>query len=102
MTDEMTCFDCRYFSPGDYGCPSYICAQQLGEFEEGKAGVCRRHTPRHGETLTHSNGQEFICFAQWPKVMACDWCGEFEPRTQHPYNAQRRNAHSAQEKGDCE
>jgi hypothetical protein len=102
MSDEMTCFDCRYFSPGEYGCPSYVSDQDLGEFEEGKEGICRRHTPRHGKTIQKSNGDDFVCFAEWPKVMACDWCGEFESRTQHHNCANRNCANCADGKGDCE
>ncbi len=81
MINEITCFDCCYYSPGEYGCPSYYHDQQIGEFDESAEGICRRHTPRHGETITQHNGDEFTCFAEWPKVMASDWCGEFKPRT---------------------
>ncbi len=83
MTTEMTCYDCRFFSPGENGCPSYLHNEELGEFEEAKEGICRRQTPRHGKTLKRPNGDEFVCFAEWPKVMHCDWCGKFEPRNGH-------------------
>lgn len=26
-----------------------------------------------------ADSNEYVCFSQWSKVMACDWCGEFEP-----------------------
>jgi hypothetical protein len=102
MSDEMTCFNCRYFSPGQAGCPSYLLDQEIGEFEEDKEGLCRRHTPRHGKTIPKPNGDDFVCFAEWPKVMACDWCGEFESRTAHHNCTNRNGAHCADVKGDCE
>lgn len=77
----MCCYNCRFFSPGDLGCSSYDHNDTLGEFKEGDEGICRRHTPRHGKTLTRKNGDEFVCFGEWPKVMVNDWCGEFQPRT---------------------
>ncbi len=80
MSEKITCFGCKFFSPGEHGCPSYYRDPVMDEFEEDITGICRRHIPRHGKTIKKSNGVEFICFAEWPKVMACDWCGEFEPR----------------------
>lgn len=82
MHRYICCFNCRYYSPGELGCPSYEHEKQLGEYEESKEGICRRHTPRHGKTIVESNGHEFICYAEWPRVMACDWCGEFKPRSE--------------------
>jgi hypothetical protein len=102
MNDETICYNCRFFSPGQYGCAPYDLPSRLGEFEEDNEGLCRRHTPRHGETITRPNGDEFICFAEWPKVMACDWCGEFESRTQHHNCANRNCANCNKAKGDCE
>ncbi len=102
MTDAMTCYHCRFFSPGEVGCPSYLHGQEIGDFEESKEGICRRHTPRHGKTIQRSNGDDFISFAEWPKVMASDWCGEFESRTQH-HNCNHHNcANCAKGKGVCE
>lgn len=80
--NEVCCYNCRFFSPGAYGCAPCDLESQLGEFEAGNEGICRRHTPRHGKTIKKPNGDEFVCFAEWPKVMVEDWCGEFERRHQ--------------------
>ena len=102
MTHEVACYYCRFFSPGQAGCPSDLHDREIGKFEEGQEGFCRRHTPRHGKTIPKPNGDEFICFAEWPKVMACDWCGQFESRTAHHNCNPRNGAHCADVKGDCE
>jgi hypothetical protein len=102
MAIEMTCYECRFFSPGELGCPSYLHNEELGEFEEAKEGICRRHTPRHGKTLKRPNGDEFICFAEWPKVMHCDWCGEFERRHTDGHTKECDGANCAKGSGNRE
>lgn len=102
MTDEMTCYHCRFFSPGQTGCPSDLHDREIGKFEECQEGFCRRHPPRHGKTIPKPNGDNIVCLAKWPKVKARDWCGEFESRTQH-HNCNHRNcANCAKGKGVCE
>jgi hypothetical protein len=32
-----------------------------------------------GPMLTDRDGDEFRDFGEWPKVLACDWCGEYAP-----------------------
>ena len=92
MSIVISCYDCRYFSPGENGCPSYEHDKELSGFMAEDEGICRRHTPRHGKTIQRKNGDEFICFAEWPKVMACDWCGEFELRVKLHNSKQRNNS----------
>ena len=104
MTTEMTCYECRFFSPGENGCPSYQHNEELGEFEEAKEGLCRRQTPRHGKTLKRPNDDEFVCFAEWPKVMHCDWCGEFKPRLSHVHDNKKTCIRAEHSEGEsyCE
>lgn len=80
MTQQMMCYNCRFFSPGEHGCASYELEQKLGEFEESLEGVCRRHFPRVGQLLKSQNGKEFYDYGVWPIVLASQWCGEFQPR----------------------
>jgi len=82
MTTEMCCHNCRFFSPGEGGCPSYETETELGEYDETKEGQCRRHPPGHGKTIPQKNGELMTYFGDWPKVMACFWCGEFQQRTE--------------------
>lgn len=104
MTTEITCYNCRFFSPGENGCPRYLHNEELGEFEEAREGICRRQTPRHGKTLKRPNGDEFVSFAEWPKVMHCDWCGKFKPRLSHVHDNKKACTCAENSKGEsyCE
>ncbi len=80
MKNEVMYYNCRFFSPGAYGCASNMTAVKLGAFKEWGDGICRRHTPRQGNRVKRANAEEYVCLAEWPQVMTNDWCGEFEPR----------------------
>ena len=73
--DQPFCFDCRFFVPTDmrHNDPA------PDQWDECVEGECRHDTPRLGEMLVDRHGDAFRHFGQWPKVMACDWCGAFEP-----------------------
>ena len=81
MTERISCYDCRFFSPGAYGCANHQTAEKLGAFREWGEGICRRHTPRRGDRIKRADADERVCFAEWPQVMTDDWCGEFARRT---------------------
>ncbi len=102
MSDEMTCYHCRFFSPGQAGCLSNLHDREISKFEECQEGFCRRHPPRHGKTIPKPNGDNIVCLAKWPKVMACDWCREFESRTAKHNCANHSCGNCAKGKGDCE
>jgi len=75
------CYLCRFFSPGDSGTPR---DEELEEIPEGGdytlVGVCRRRPPELGPVVRQSDGEDWRTYGEWPRVMACDWCGEFEQR----------------------
>jgi len=76
------CFDCRFYSPGDYGCPMDEEESQIPkDGDDCLPGVCRRHPPLLGELVVNERDKEpWRTYGEWPKVMACDWCGEFQRR----------------------
>ena len=79
MNAEIECFNCRFFSREDTGRPTDA-HEVIPEGQSVSAeGECRRKPPRHGNTIIRKDRSEFICFGDWPKVLADDWCGEFEP-----------------------
>ncbi len=74
--NEPACFDCVYFVPFS-SWHNHLTEEQ---WNEGLEGECRRHVPHLGEELTDRHGDTFRHFGEWPKVMACNWCGEFISR----------------------
>jgi len=70
----MLCFDCKFFH--------VVSGKELTEddWREDLDGECRRHTPALGEIITRQDGDEERWYGEWPRVMAGNWCGEFEPR----------------------
>ena len=74
------CFECRFYSPGDYGCPMDEEDIEIPpEGDDCLPGVCRRHPPLLGELVEKAEYAElWRSYGEWPKVMACDWCGDFE------------------------
>lgn len=76
MTDLPYCFDCRFFVA--QGRTHNDLAEE--EWDECRTGECRRHCPPLGPMETDRHGDAFRHFSEWPKVMAGDWCGEFEPK----------------------
>lgn len=64
MPRPEQCQKCRFYEPG--------------ESEEPVSGYCHRHAPKPGIQDT------FDELHDWPRILADDWCGEFEsanPRT---------------------
>ncbi|MBI1367150.1 MAG: hypothetical protein GC162_00700 [Planctomycetes bacterium] len=69
---RMICVDCRHFEPYGRIDPD----APLDPYAEGE---CRRQCPALGPMITDRHGDEFRHFGEWPKVLACDWCGEYTP-----------------------
>ncbi|MCA9111214.1 MAG: hypothetical protein KDA52_14780 [Planctomycetaceae bacterium] len=71
------CFDCDYFqidgkdipevaeSDWDYGCAE---------------GECRLGPPVLGPEI-EQNGETIRHYGEFPRVLVCDWCGQFQPRS---------------------
>ncbi len=67
---ELTCWECRFFRADDG------VDRDRPPVDECEAGECRRRPPvtDHGCRDAKANWAEF------PMVMACEWCGDFLPR----------------------
>lgn len=67
---HISCWDCRYYYP------RVDLDRDKNPEDEAQPGDCRRYPPvtDHGLRDTQANWAEF------PMVMACDWCGEFASR----------------------
>ena len=87
--DNPFCFYCRFFAPDDAGHGKAA----PGQWDECMEGECRRDTPRLGDLLVDRCGDAFRHFGQWPKVMAGDWCGRFEPRQDATRDSGARTRH---------
>jgi hypothetical protein len=70
------CFDCRFFVPEG----TWLNDLTEGQWDECIEGECRAALPVLGQLLTDRHGDPFRDFGDWPKVLASDWCGQFEPR----------------------
>lgn len=70
------CFDCRFFAPDHRTCNDLT----EDEWDECLPGECRRRCPALGPMVTDRYGDEQRHFGEWPKVLASDWCGEFQKR----------------------
>ena len=70
------CFDCRFFVP-EGSIHSELTEDQWDECLEGE---CHAAPPVLGQMLEDRHGDSFRDFAEWPKVMASDWCGKHVPR----------------------
>ncbi len=77
---DVSCFNCRFYSPEEYGSPIYEFETLINEPEEGREGICRFNPPVLGELLTDHRGEEFRHYGEWPKTRAGQWCGRFERR----------------------
>lgn len=66
-----SCWECRYFEP------SVGVDRSVPPSDECSAGACRRHPP----VIDHHQRDASANWAVFPFVMACDWCGEFAPRS---------------------
>jgi len=87
--DNPFCFHCRFFAPDEAGHGNAA----HGHWDECMEGECRHDTPRLGDLLVDRHGDAFRHFGQWPKVMAGDWCGRFEPRQDATRDSGARTRH---------
>jgi hypothetical protein len=79
--EYQMCYDCRFFSPGDFGCPQDYLEKELPkDWDEGLYGVCRLNPPRHGDMIKRGDDEQWQFYGEWPRVMAVDWCGQFQQR----------------------
>ncbi len=92
MIDPL-CFDCVHFTPGGTR-RNDLTEEQWDECLEGE---CHRHTPHLGPVFKDRDGDTYRHFGQWPRVMAGDWCGEFESR----YKATRDSGARTPHVGPC-
>ncbi len=69
MLDSSACIDCRFFKPEGMDTPYD---------HDHVEGECRRHVPMLGVMLTDRHGEEFRHFGEWPRVLGCDWCGDYQ------------------------
>jgi hypothetical protein len=74
--NPLRCRNCRFFQLDE----TQTASEVFKDWEEMKEGECRAEPPRLGEMLTDRDGETFRHFGQWPRVMAIDWCGRFDPR----------------------
>ncbi|XZE55788.1 hypothetical protein SH139x_001814 [Planctomycetaceae bacterium SH139] len=82
---EPSCWDCRFFDTS-----SHLDREQPPE-EECQQGECRRHPP----VIDPDNREASVNYAEFPIVIACDWCGEFAPRGGMPAHARDIEANAA-------
>ncbi len=88
MIDPL-CFDCVHFTPGGTR-RNDLTEDQWDECLEGE---CHRHTPHLGPVFKDRDGDTYRHFGQWPRVMAGDWCGEFESRHKARRDSGARTPH---------
>ncbi|MAE40906.1 MAG: hypothetical protein CML07_08330 [Psychrobacter sp.] len=82
-----SCYDCAFWSPGEMGGWREESFDLPGFWEsETMPGQCRFRPPSLGEVATDQDGEPFTLFGQWPKTMACDWCGRFKQRQSERQN----------------
>ena len=62
------CWDCRFFKVESE-------SSRSEPWNESEPGECRRYPPEVGDMV---NDERW--FGDFPRVMACEWCGEFEER----------------------
>lgn len=71
---QPACWDCRFYTPESGH-------DVTGPWpDECEPGECHRYPPRVGGLVKDRHGDDWRCYADFPKVMACDWCGEYQPR----------------------
>lgn len=69
---QPTCWECRFYVP------NAVVDLNAEWRDECEPGECHRRPPVVGEPLKRG---ETMKWSEFPIVMACDWCGEFVPRT---------------------
>ncbi|WP_068258924.1 hypothetical protein [Rubripirellula obstinata] len=82
---EPSCWDCRFFDT------SPLLDRDQPPEEECEKGECRRLPP----VCDHGNREASVNYAEFPIVIACDWCGEFAPRRNTPAHAHAIEANAA-------
>ena len=68
------CWHCRFFEPSD---PSSL---EKPWTDETLPGECRLLPPQIGDLIKRGTDDEERWFGNFPRVMAGDWCGQFQPR----------------------
>lgn len=63
---ERTCETCRWW------------AEEKERGDEPTVHQCRRYAPRPGSW--QENGSTDPGWAEWPRTLPADWCGEHQPR----------------------
>ena len=70
------CFDCDFFQIDGKD----ACNMTEADWDEGCAeGECRLNPPAIGPEIER-NGEMIRLYGEFPKVLVCDWCGQFKPR----------------------
>ena len=69
------CFDCRFFVPEG----SFHNELTEDKWDDCLEGQCRAALPVLGRMVKDRHDDLCRDFAEWPKVMASDWCVTFEP-----------------------
>lgn len=70
------CFDCEYFQI-EGKAPSQMIE---ADWDNGCAeGECRINPPALGPAIRR-DGEATRHLGEFPKVLVCDWCGQFKPR----------------------
>lgn len=88
---QPACCDCRFFET----CLG-LDRDQSPE-DECQQGECRRHPP----VIDHVSRDAAVNYAEFPIVVASDWCGEFVPRAPNLARNRDREA-SAALRGDSQ
>jgi len=68
------CWYCQFFEPDGSADLSKPWTDDL------LPGECRRHPPQIGDLINRDTHEEERLFGDFPRVMAGDWCGEFQHR----------------------
>jgi hypothetical protein len=72
--DKWYCGNCKFFSAENLQQDH----NELQDFENDTEGECRGTYPVLGEIVKDHHGDDFRCYAEWPKVFASEWCSHFE------------------------
>ena len=67
------CWHCRLFEP------THPVAHEK-PYDETLPGEARPHPPLVGDLIKRGTDAEGRWFGNFPRVMAGDWCGQFQPR----------------------
>lgn len=71
------CFDCDYFQIDGKDIPEVA----ESDWDYGRAeGECHLNPPVLGPEI-ESQGETIRHYGEFPRVLVCDWCGQFQPRS---------------------